>query len=75
MTTTNVLELLGKSGVPHQLNEILSQYKEWDKINSLVLADAVSHHFWDWDSPEADFQVYLSEVIHDEGLAILYTLL
>ncbi len=75
MTTTNVLELLGKSAVPHQLNEILSHYKEWDKINSDALADAVSHHFWDCDSPVTDFQIYLSEVIDDDGLAILYALL
>jgi hypothetical protein len=75
MTTTNVLELIAKSGVPHQLNEILSHYKEWDKINSMALADAVGHHFWDESCPVTDFQIYLSEVIDNDGLAILYALL
>ena len=57
------------------MDEILSHYKEWDKINSLALADAVSHHFWDCDSPVTDFQIYLSEAMDDTDLACLYGLL
>ena len=75
MTTTNVLDLLAKRGVPHQLDEIHSHYKKWDEGYVRELEKSVHHNFFDCGSPITDFQVYLSEVMDDFDLACLYGLL